>query len=409
VVGRSVYVNANLLALTDPVVGSTAISNWDESYSLVLGNEVPSNRPWQGQLRMVAIHNRVLTQAQVQQNFDVGVGQKYFLLFSVAQRLGIADSYIMFEVSQFDNYSYLFNNPVFINLDPDWVPVAIDIAGMRIGINGKEAIAGQVYASIDISINAGQYDALSGQSLSSLGAVIALEKGSNSDEFFLTFERLGFDTHAFNDPLPGISTSPPPNLLASEIGVRTFEEINASISAITGIPVTNSAVDAIYDQYQQQFPTVEAINAFLPSHQMAIAQLALTSCSELVEADKLLASNNINRFFAGFDFNAGAATAFDTAVKRNQIIDPLLTAVLNVDSLDSTNNLTSQPDETEIRDLLGATVSQDLDIDLGNDSYESLITQMTACGGACDTTTRTEQTVKAVCAAAIGGAVMLIQ
>jgi hypothetical protein len=404
VVGRSIYVNANLLALTDPVVGSTAISNWDESYSLVLGNEVPSNRPWQGQLRMVAIHNRVLTQAQVQQNFDVGVGQKYFLLFSVAQRLGIADSYIMFEVSQFDNYSYLF-----INLDAAWTPVAIDIAGMRIGINGKEAIAGQVYASIDTSISAGQYNALSGQSLSSLGAVIALEKGSNSDEFFLTFERLGFDTHVFNDPLPGISTSPPPNLLASEIGVRTFEEINASISAITGIPVTNSAVDAIYDQYQQQFPTVEAINAFLPSHQMAIAQLALTSCSELVEADKLLASSNINRFFAGFDFNAGAATAFDTAAKRNQIIDPLLASVLNVDSLDSTNNLTTQPDETEIRDLLGATVDQDLDIALSGDSYKSLITEMTACGGACDTTTRTEQTVKAVCAATVGGAVMLIQ
>jgi len=409
VTGRSVYVNASLLALTDPVAGSTSISNWDDSYSLVLGNEVPGNRPWQGQLRMVAIHNKVLTQAQVQQNFDVGVGQKYFLLFSVAQRLGIDDSYIMLEVSQFDNYSYLFDKPVFINLDPAWTPVAIDIQGMRIGINGKEALAGQVYANIDVSISSGQYDAESGQSLSSLGTVIALEKGSNSDEFFLTFERLGFDTHDFNDPLPGISTSLPPNLPASEIGVRTFAEINASISAITGIPVTNTAVDAIYDQYQQQFPTVEAISSFLASHQMAIAQLALTSCSELVEADKLLASNNINRFFTGFDFNAGAATAFDDAAKRNAIIDPLLAAVLNVDSLDSTNNLTSQPDETEIRNLLGATVTQDLDIDLSGDSYESLITQMTACGGACDTIARTEQTVKAVCAATVGAAVMLIQ
>jgi hypothetical protein len=142
---------------------------------------------------------------------------------------------------------------------------------------------------------------------------------------------------------------------------------------------------------------------------MAIAQLALTSCNELVEADKLLASNDSNRFFDGFDFNATAATAFDNTTKRNQIIDPLLAAVLNVDGVDPSNNLTSQPDETEIRNMLGATTTQDLDAALSGDSYESLITNMTACGGTCDTITRTEETVKAVCAATVGSAVMLIQ
>ena len=409
VVGRSVYVNGNPLALADPVSGSTSISNWDDSFAFVLGNEVPGNRPWNGQIRMVAIHNRVLTQAQVLQNFDVGVGQKYFLLFSVAERLGIAGSFIMFEVSQFDNYSYLFDKPVFINLDPNWTPATIAIEGLRIGINGKEAVAGQVFASMSESVSSSKYDVQTGQGLSSQGAVIALEKGSNSDEFFLTFERLGLETNIFSDPLPGVSTSPAPNLLTSDIGVRTFEEINASISAITGIPVTNTAVEAIYDQYQQQFPTVEAISAFLASHQMAIAQLALTSCSELVEADKLLPINDPNRYFVGFDFNTSAATAFDDSTKRNAIVDPLLAAVLNVDGLDPTNNLTSQPDESEIRDMLGATSTQDLDPALNGDAYESLITEMTACGGACDTVTRTEQTVKAVCAATVGGAVMLIQ
>jgi len=347
--------------------------------------------------------------AQVQQNFDVGVGQKYFLLFSVAERLGIAGSFIMFEVSQFDNYSYLFDKPVFINLDPNWTPATIAIEGLRIGINGKEAVAGQVFASMSESISSSKYDVQTGQSLSSQGAVIALEKGSNSDEFFLTFERLGLETNIFSDPLPGVSTSPAPNLLASDIGVRKFEEINASISAITGIPVTNTEVNAIYDNFQQQFPTVEAISAFLASHQMAIAQLALTSCSELVNADKLLPINDPNRYFPGFDFTASAATAFDNTAKRNAIVDPLLAAVLNVDGLDPTNNLTSQPDESEIRDMLSATATQDLDPVLSGDAYESLITEMTACGGACDTVTRTEQTVKAVCAATVGGAVMLIQ
>jgi hypothetical protein len=409
VIGRNVYVNGSLLTLTEPVVGSTSISNWDDSFAFVLGNEVPGNRPWNGQIRMVAIHNRVLTQTQVEQNFDVGVGQKYFLLFSVAERLGIAGSFIMFEVSQFDNYSYLFEKPVFININPDWVPVAIDIEGMRIGINGKEAIAGQVFANMSVSISSSKYQAQTGQSLSSLGTVIALEKGGNSDEFFLSFEKLGIETHAFNDPLPGISASPPPNQLTSDIGIKTFDEINASISAITGIPVTNTAVEAIYDRYLQQFPTVEAINAFLPSHQMAIAQLVLTSCSELVEADQLRPINDTGRYFPGFDFNSSAATAFDDASKRDQILDPLLAAVMNVDRLDSTNNLTSQPDETEIKNILSATATQDLDPALSGDSFESLITEMTSCGVACDTIARTEQTVKAVCAATVGGAVMLIQ
>ena len=114
-------------------------------------------------------------------------------------------------------------------------------------------------------------------------------------------------------------------------------------------------------------------------------------------------------FFADFDFNATASIAFDDTTKRNQIIDPLLAAALNVDSVDSTNNLTSQPDQTEIRNMLSATVTQDLDSALTGDAYESLITEMTACGGACDTIIRTEQIVKAVCAATVGGAVMLIQ
>ena len=198
--------------------------------------------------------------------------------------------------------------------------------------------------------------------------------------------------------------------------MRTFEEIAATISTITGIPVNDTrtfgnpvSVKGTYDSYIQQLPSTEALDAFLPSHQMAIAQLALTSCSELVEADKLLASADVNRYFAGFDFTATATIAFDNTTKRNQIINPLLVATLNVDSVDPSNNLTSQPDETVIRNMLSATTSQDLDLALAGDSYESLVTEMTACGGACDTVTRTEQIVKAVCAAAVGGAVMLIQ
>jgi hypothetical protein len=409
--GRSIYVNGELIEVSDPVTVSTSITDWDDTYAIVMGNEVSNNRSWSGKLRMAAIHNRVLTPEQVAQNFEVGVGEKFFLLFSVADRIGIADSYILFEVSLFDSFAYLFNKPLFVNLDPEWSPVAIDIEGMRIGINGKEALAGQAFANLDTAVDPALYTTQGGQLLSPLGSVVALEKGTESDEFFLTFEKLGTNTNTFFDPSP---VEPEPGLDAapvSDIGIRTFDEINASIASITGIPVTNAAIDAVYQQYRQQLPTVETIDAFLPSHQMAIAQLALTSCSELIDTNP--------GFFSGFDFSDGANTAFSTSTKRNQILDPLLEAAANVDLLTASKNLTIHPNESELRSTLGATATQDLGVvPTSLDEYESLITQMvnkTPCIDineniiSCNTDIRTREIVKSVCAASVGSAVMLIQ
>ena len=186
------------------------------------------------------------------------------------------------------------------------------------------------------------------------------------------------------------------------------------------MPVTDSQVNGVYTAYLQQLPTVETIDAFLPSHQMAIAQLALTSCSQLVETNP--------GFFAPFDFNQVAQTAFGAAggglptatqlTNRSLIIDPLLEAVMNVDHADPTDNLTSQPDQTEIGDTLGAGSAQDLDTGLNVVAYDSLITQLiNTCTPippalTCsleNTQARTAQIVKAVCAAATGGAVMVVQ
>ena len=414
-VGRSVYINGTLVNAPDPKAPPTSIGNvvWDDNFAFVLGADIAGINNWDGQVRMVAIHNRTLTPAQIQQNFDVGVGEKFFLLFWVGDHLGEVStdpkSFIMFEVSQFDSYSYLFDTPRFINLDPAWTPTsAIPIQGMRIGINGKEANAGQAYANIDTTVNSTDYDPLLGQQLlSPLGTVIALEKSAAADEFFLTFERIGSDTHTFNDPQPAAPAAPvdPVSAVVSDIGFRTFEEINASISTITGIPVTNGAVDGVYDDYIQQLPTIEAIDAFLPSHQMAIAQLVLTSCSELVDTNP--------GYFGSFDFGPNELTAFNTPAKRDQIIDPLLTAVANYNGVE---NLTSQPAEAELRATFGDMNPVDLvsDTNVVLANYNSLIDHMIdnctpSAVTTCNNPARTRQIVKAVCASAVGGAVTLVQ
>jgi len=421
--GRSIYVNGQLVNnLIDPVASPSTITNaWDDTFAFILGNEISGDRPWTGQIKMVALHSHPLTPAQIQQNFDVGVGQKFFLLFYVGHHLGEVgnpESFIMFEVAQFDSFSYLFNKPTFINLNSGWTPSAdIDIKGLRIGINGKEARAGQAYANMDTAVTAAGYNyALGGQELSSLGTIVALEKGPASDEFFLTFEDFNGSLKAFSDVVPSVANDPtdPASPVASDIGMRTFEEINSTIAQITGVPVTNTAVDSVYDDYFQQLPTVEAIDAFLPSHQMAIAQIALTSCSELVENN-----GSISRaaFFPGFNFGTSSQTAFDDQLERDAIIDPLLTRAMNVDQTVPANNLVSQPAEQEVADLLSSPIAQDLDPALSGDTYDSLISEMLSCTPVAPATTctpidsvaRTAQIVKAVCAVATGGAVMLVQ
>lgn len=413
-VGRSIYVNGEPVpGLTDPAAAPTSIANaWDDGFAFVLGGEIGGSRAWSGQIKLVAMHNRKLTAEQIRQNFEVGVGQKFFLLFWVGQHLGEdpADpqSFILFEVAQFDSFGYLFNRPTFINLDPTWVPSgSIAIRGLRIGINSSEAIAGQAYANLDTSVDAGNYDPGQGRLLSPLGTVIALDKGPQSDEFFLTFETFAGRSNAFTDIQPTLPADPadPPTPPAADIGLRTFEEINSAIAEITGVPVVNGQVRAVYDSYIQQLPTVEDIGAFLPSHQMAIAQLALTSCSELVEDRGAIGRGS---YFPGFDFSAGALSAFDTPAKRAQVIDPLLSAVMNVDQALPLNDLATQPDASEIGGLLGSDSPQDLDPAIaGITTYNSLIEQMLV--GSANTSQRTGQIVKAVCAAATGAAVMLVQ
>ncbi len=136
--GRRIYVNGKFTDDVDTVPGGL-LTDWDNTFALALASEVDNTNRWAGTVRLVAIHNRALTADQIKQNFDVGVGEKYFLLFNVSDHVGKPDAYVVFEVSQFDSYSYLFRAPFFMMLDSTATPGDIPIAGIRIGINGREA------------------------------------------------------------------------------------------------------------------------------------------------------------------------------------------------------------------------------------------------------------------------------
>jgi mono/diheme cytochrome c family protein len=370
--GRRIYVNGDFTGDADPVAGGN-LNDWDDTFAFVLGNEVSGDRQWQGVLRLVAIHNRALSEAQIEQNLAVGVGEKFFLLFSVADLVNVPDSYVMFEVSQFDSYGYLFQKPVFIVLADDPPVLDIPIRGMRIGVNGVEATVGQAYVNIDTTIGA------SGQALHDVGTVIPLNLGPDGDEFFLTFEVLGSNTNVRTEPAPLTPPPPPDGTPRPDIGVRVFDEINATMSTITGVSTQDANVEQTYETIKQQLPTVESIDGFLSAHQVAVAQLAIEYCNALVESPALRSA-----FFPGFNFAQPAGAAFDTAGERDLVLDPLIARVMN-------SNVGTQPTVAEVKTELNG-----------------LMDTLTACGGGC-APDRTETVVKATCAAALGSAGMLLQ
>jgi hypothetical protein len=387
VAGRKIYVNGVLVAQLDPAPGGL-LTDWDDTYALVLGNEVSGTKMWAGVIRLVAIYNRALTPEQIQQNFEAGVGEKFFLMFSVEHLTNVPESFVVFEASQYDSYSYLFRKPFFISLDGTAQPDNLDVRGIRIGLNGAEAHVGQSFANVDTKISSALYTPTAGQPLADIGAVVPLEKGPGSDEFFLTFDALGANT--FSRPPP--TTPPPPVPVdlppASQIGVRTFDEISASMSALTGVSQLDTAVANTYATVRQSLPAGTDIQAVLASHQVAIAQLAIGYCDALMENRNT--SIPRDTMFAGFNFGAAPATAF---ANENALFDPLLDRALG------STQLADQPDKSTVRAELHELVNGIP----GDATRPGLLSNP-------DTSpARTRNVAKAACAAVIGSAAMLVQ
>ncbi|HKQ84144.1 MAG TPA: LamG domain-containing protein [Steroidobacteraceae bacterium] len=375
--GRRIYVNGQFTGDVD-TAGGGSVGSWDDSFALVLGNDAANNRPWTGVVRMLAIHDRVLTPEQITQNFEVGVGQKYFLLFGVSHLVDVSQAYVLFEVSQYDTYSYLFTNPRFISLDPNARPGTIAVRGMRIGINGTEPVVGQAYKTLDKTIADSGYTPAAGFPLSTVGTIIGLgglETRPDTDEFFLCFDQIGTRSKVCSAEVPAVTVIPPEPGPTSRIGVRTFDEVSATLAKITGVSPTTPAVKQLFDSVRQSLPATGDIEAFLASHQTAVAQLAMQYCN-------VLASDSTARaaYFTGFDFNGSVAAGSAAA-----LINPTLDHVLGTGT-----SLSSQPLRSEIQGKL-----------------ESLVGEM--CSPSCSGATRNVQVATAVCAAAAGSAITMIK
>ncbi len=322
--GQRIYVNGVYTGDADPAKGGS-LANWDSTFALVLGNETTGQRQWQGVIKFVAIHNRALTQAQIQQNFAAGVGEKYYLLFGVSALSGVSQSYILFQASQYDTYGYLFSQPKFISLDSQAVaPSNLQISGLRLGVNGVLAPAGQAYSTMNLSVGGTAYTAANGQLLSTLGTVVPATLGPANDLFFLSFDQLGTHVHAYVEPTVVVSPPAPDNTPQPDFGVATFERINHSLSRITGVPITNTVVSALYNSEQQSLPSAPLMSAFLPSHQTAIAQLANAYCGQLTQTQSLRDAFFGTGLDAGINGSASGFFGSSGSANRNIVISALV-------------------------------------------------------------------------------------
>ncbi|MGH1486822.1 MAG: LamG domain-containing protein [Cellvibrionaceae bacterium] len=358
--GRSVYVNGELVSEVDPSPAGN-FNNWDRNYAFVVGNEVTNEYPWMGSIRLLAIHDVALSETQIKTNFDIGVGQKFYLLFSISEHVNIPRSYIVMQVEQLDDYGYLFSEPFFVSLEPDANISTFRVEGIRIGVNGQEATVGQAYSTLkDLDVTQAAVDAGEGrQILSNVGTVIAVDQGPASDEFFLTFERLGDEENIFVEGTFSAQEPIPVALEQEEVGIKTFDEINETLSALTGIDKTNGTVSVAFagtpgdvnsEGVRKQLPVNEDISGGLPAaQQMAVVQLAVQYCNVLIEQEAPLGSGST--YFSGFDFGATPNNAFNTA-GRSAFFAPLLNRLLASNASASDDQPTPAAAEQELDTLV---------------------------------------------------------
>lgn len=377
---RRVFLNGELLELPETQVTPAAdLSNWNSTYLLSLGN-VPNatatanDRVFRGQIKLAAIYDRALAPTEVKQNFDAGVRPQLALSFDISPIVGAADSVIKFIVSDYDEKSYLFGRPAISTSAPN----GFKVKNIRIAVNGNIPAAGQAFSTIDTTVNS------SPQQLSIMDTVIAKDKGIDQDSFQLVFEILADKQNIVVESITpaasvGITTATFP-----DVGVRTFSQINDTMSAVTGVPVSTAAIRTTYEAIKQQLPGSTDVNGFLSSQQANIFKLSLEYCNSLVDTTALRDS-----FFGNnpaVAFGSGPNTALDTQAERDVVINRLLDRMVGV-------NLASQPN----RALLSTEV---------NTMLTGFIQGCTAA--TCDAT-RTRAFVKAGCTSVLGSAVVLIQ
>ncbi len=158
------------------------------------------------------------------------------------------------------------------------------------------------------------------------------------------------DVESEND-LPDGLTMPPmnsgeydPAVDSIDVGVKDFEQINATMSALTGVPTTDGSVQNVYRTVVTQLPSDNNLKSFLPAHQVAITKLAAEYCERLVENGTLRTA-----IWPNLNFTQNPNQAF-TAANRSTVINQTIDRFMG--PLNATERSTVTAQLVEIFDTL---------------------------------------------------------
>jgi hypothetical protein len=283
----------------------------------------------------------------------------------------------MFEVSQFDNFSYLFNQPRLVNLEGKPLPASLTIEGMALGLNGKEVTTGQSWLKQQFVVPAAT-ELKEPVMLSSQGTIIAAENGSNNDEFFLSFGRIGEFTNVRVEQSYPEQQIHAETSQSADVGLRTFAKVHASMSQLTGVPQQQTKVAGVYQTIIRQLPSDASIETFISAQQMAVTQLGIAYCDAAIEDATIR-----NQWFGAFSFTGAPAIVYAPG-QRETFIDTLL-------------------DRLQPRSPQNSAPRADTEAEVS-----ALIDRLSACGAACSSD-RSKTIAKAACTSVLASADLLVQ
>jgi hypothetical protein len=442
-------------AVTDATPGG-ALSQWDPGYLLTVGSDTNGDNQWLGIVKFLAIHRKALTEREIKINYDAGVGQKFNLLFKISHlqtdypsqwdstTMSLGDnSYIWFEVAEYDDYSYLFSEPKFIDLGYTGDPlpqVNFSFRGIRIGVNGKEAAVGQAFTRLGKSNDPNDDPAttslqITGPYPASLtrlqeetygvkpasGTIIPKDIDVNTDQFFLTFEWIGGIPDGRSlaaEVYPFVPVYNTEDTRPFVVGMRTFDEINETMSALTGVSTADVFEDDPIDNalkgfgtLKGQLPSSENISGFLPSQQTAIASLAGRYCHLRVENSTPDGRSPQTYFNVSADFfnqvPPGPLTTVDTRFPQGSAsgsVTNIINAIIN-NMVRDVDTLDIGLIEPELRNLAGFLLEELAADDTTTQPHQCDTAVTPDCSGS----ERVKSIVKAMCTAVLASAVVTEQ
>ncbi len=122
--------------------------------------------------------------------------------------------------------------------------------------------------------------------------------------------------------MPPMNTPTDSELASVDVGVKNFEQINNTMSALTGVPTTDTTISSVYNDIAVQLPSDNNVKNFLPSMQVAITKLATEYCDKTVETDAYR-----SKIWTTINFGQGPTqtlTATNKTSLINQTVDHFL-------------------------------------------------------------------------------------